>query len=152
MHGRFGLDVQPEPKSLNIVLSSSVTLWAESFFTDCTTPNVQSCAFIVAVAIYVLLGRLATFLGSGKHLLVVPSRITIHLWSQTCDIPRAGIQCYGKRHCYIFLDNRRDHSYGDMHNDGLIIQLISFLIFTVIFLYFKQKAWTFHHSNGWYSD
>jgi hypothetical protein len=41
----------------------------------CATSKVQPCAFIAAD--YVLLGRLARYLGSGKHLLVPPNRITV---------------------------------------------------------------------------
>jgi len=42
---------------------------------------------------------------------------------------------------------------------GLFIQVISFLVFTTVFLRFvyrvhkfERKAWMFHHGNRWYSD
>ncbi|KAI0304105.1 hypothetical protein BC826DRAFT_212678 [Russula brevipes] len=60
---RLGLHVKPESRGIYITEYSLVTL--------------SPCAFIAAD--YVLLGRLARYLGSGseKHILVAPNRITI---------------------------------------------------------------------------
>ncbi len=77
---RFGLHVKPDSKGIYIaeylfVILSVSPLFGHFWFELCATSNVQPCAFIAAD--YVLLGRLARYLGSGKHLLISPSRITI---------------------------------------------------------------------------
>lgn len=77
---RFGLHVKPDSRGIYIaedffvILSVSPFVWT-FWFERCDTFNVQPCAFIAAD--YVLLGRLARYIGSGKHLLVPPNRITI---------------------------------------------------------------------------
>lgn len=58
---RFGLHVKPDSKGIYI---------AENLFVI-----LPPCAFIAAD--YILLGRLARYIGSGKHLVIPPSRITI---------------------------------------------------------------------------
>jgi len=58
---RFGLHVKPDSRGIYIT---------EYFFV-----MLSPCAFIAAD--YILLGRLARYLGSERHLLVPPSHITI---------------------------------------------------------------------------
>ena len=77
---RFALHVKPDSRGIYIaedffVILSVSLLFEHFWFEPRATSNVQPCAFIAAN--YVLLGRLARYLGSGKHLLVSPNRITI---------------------------------------------------------------------------
>ncbi|KAI0254690.1 RTA1 like protein-domain-containing protein [Lactifluus subvellereus] len=138
---RFALHVKPESKGIYIVEYLFVIL--------------APCAFIAAD--YVLLGHLARFLGSGKHLLVSPKRITIIF--VISDVTTFLIQALGGA-ISVGANTVRGEKLGShVFLGALVIQLISFLIFTTIFLRFMRRvhkferdAWTLHRGNQWYND
>ncbi|KAF8261380.1 RTA1 like protein-domain-containing protein, partial [Lactarius quietus] len=132
---RFGLHVKPDSRRIYI---------AESFFVI-----LSPCAFIAAD--YVLLGRLARYLGSGKHLLVPANRITITF--VISDITTFLIQA--RRIRSFSCEKLGSHIFLG----ALIIQLISFLTFASIFLRFvyhvhkfEHETWLVHCENRWYND
>jgi len=138
---RFVLHVKPDSRGIYI---------AEDFFVI-----LSPCAFIAAD--YVLLGRLATYLGSGKHLLVSPSRITITF--VISDITTFLIQATGGAVSVAATTTKGEQLGSHIFLGALIIQLISFLIFTLIFLRFvyhvhkfEHEAWLLHRENRWYND
>ncbi|KAI9448037.1 RTA1-like protein [Lactarius indigo] len=138
---RFGLHVKPDSKGIYI---------AEYLFVI-----LSPCAFIAAD--YVLLGRLARYLGGGKHLLVPPSRITATF--VISDITTFLIQATGGAVSVGATTTKLQKLGSHIFLGALIIQLISFLIFTLIFLRFvyrvhkfEPETWLLHRENRWYND
>ncbi|KAH9045410.1 RTA1-like protein [Lactarius pseudohatsudake] len=138
---RFGLHVKPDSKGIYI---------AENLFVI-----LPPCAFIAAD--YVLLGRLARYLGSGKHLIIPSSRITVTFVMS--DITTFLIQATGGAVSVGATTMKFQQLGSHIFLGALIIQLISFLIFTLIFLRFvyrvhkfEHEAWFLHRKNRWYND
>lgn len=114
--------------------------------------HVQPCAFIAAE--YVLLGRLARYTQTDKYLLVTPRRITITFISS--DITTFLIQVSQKvvKYCQrltlsqacggalsISANNQPLAKAGSrVFLTGLALQLLSFFIFTCIFLVFLYRV------------
>jgi len=138
---RFGLHVKPDSEGIYI---------AEYFFV-----TLSPCAFIASN--YVLLGRLARYLGSGKHLLIPASRITITF--VISDVTTFLIQATGGAVSVSANKTKAVLLGSHIFLGALIIQLTSFLIFTLIFLRFvyhvhksEHEAWSLHRESRWYND
>ena len=196
---RFGLHVKPDAKGLYIteylLVILSVRFAFPYLFQHRITCDVQPCAFIAAN--YILLGRLARYLGGGKHLLVSPRRITItfvmsdvttfliQVWvqwiriyfpmmnndlSHACPSPSEGLSPWQQpqQKARSLVHTCVSHPCPGIDTSltrvqvflgALIAQLISFLIFTYIFLRFlyrvyrfEHNTWTLHCGRRWYSD
>ncbi|KAI0268259.1 RTA1 like protein-domain-containing protein [Gloeopeniophorella convolvens] len=138
---RFGLHVQPESQGIYIVEYLFIIL--------------SPCAFIAAN--YVLLGRLARFLNSGNHLLVSPNRITITFLIS--DIITFLIQATGGS-VSVASDTTKGAKLGsNIFLGALVIQLLSFLAFTLVFIRFmlrvrkyEHDAWVLHQGRPWYNN
>ncbi|KAF4575418.1 hypothetical protein EYR36_006777 [Pleurotus pulmonarius] len=114
------------------------------------------CAFIAST--YALLGHLATYLDSGDLLpLVSPRRITLAFVAS--DVITFLIQAGGGG----LLASSRESKTIDLGNNmflvGLILQLISFIIFSLIFVWFlirvyirRPDIWTFDSHKSWTND
>ncbi|KAF8897589.1 RTA1 like protein-domain-containing protein [Infundibulicybe gibba] len=139
---RFGLALHPESKGLYIVEYLFVVL--------------SPCAFIAAD--YVLLGRLARHLNCDQYLLVSPRRITIVFISS--DITTFLIQAAGDP--YLFLQMHRTVLWPGpecVFLTGLAVQLLSFSVFTGIYLVFLYRVytrepiiWIKDQAGSWYAD
>ncbi|KAK7470573.1 hypothetical protein VKT23_001997 [Stygiomarasmius scandens] len=138
---RFGLHQFPESKGLYIVEYLFVVL--------------SPCAFIAAE--YVLLGRLARHLQCDKYLIVSPRRITVTFIAS--DITTFLIQAAGGA-MSISANNQPLALAGSrVFLAGLALQLLSFLIFTCIFVLFVYRVYRYEHSTFiihdekiWYKD
>ncbi|KAF9464496.1 RTA1 like protein-domain-containing protein [Collybia nuda] len=138
---RFGLHIHPESKGLYIVEYLFVVL--------------SPCAFIAAD--YVLLGRLARYLDSDEFLVISPRRITVVFVSS--DITTFLIQAIGGSLSVSANAPERALAGSRVFLAGLAAQLLSFFIFTCIYLVFiyrvytkKRRAWTMDQLNMWYRD
>jgi len=119
---RFGLHVHPESKGIYIVEYLFVVL--------------SPCAFIAAE--YVLLGRLARHLRCDKYLLVTPRRITIVFISS--DITTFLIQACGGALSISANDEPLALAGSRIFLAGLALQLLSFSIFSCIFITFLYRV------------
>ncbi|KAI0036771.1 RTA1-like protein [Vararia minispora EC-137] len=138
---RFGLARQPESRPIYIVEYLFVVL--------------SPCAFIAAD--YVLLGRLARHLNAGQHLLIRPSRIMITF--VVSDITTFLIQAAGGGVSIGANTPQQAKTGSNIFLAGLAIQLVSFLTFSAIFVYFvlrvhkfEPQAWTRDAGKRWYDD
>ncbi|KAE9410615.1 RTA1-like protein [Gymnopus androsaceus JB14] len=138
---RFGLHLHPESKGIYIVEYLFVVL--------------SPCAFIAAE--YVLLGRLARYLRCDKYLLVTPRRITITFISS--DITTFLIQACGGALSISANDEPLALAGSRVFLAGLALQLLSFSIFTCIFLVFlyrvrkyEPEIYTKDQGLVWYKD
>ncbi|ESK96060.1 integral to membrane protein [Moniliophthora roreri MCA 2997] len=138
---RFGLNRHPESKGLYIVQYLFVTL--------------SPCAFIAAE--YVLLGRFARYLGCDHHLLVSPRRITLSFIIS--DVSTFLIQAAGGASSVSANDDRMRLVGSRIFLAGLALQLLSFAIFTFIYLNFVHRVrkyelatWHMDQSKKWYND
>ncbi|KLO12619.1 RTA1-like protein [Schizopora paradoxa] len=113
------------------------------------------CLFIAAE--YVLLGRLALDLNAEQHLLIPPRRITPIFVAS--DIVTFLIQAAGGITA-ISTDNTNTINLGsNIFLGGLILQLISFVVFVVIYLRLvflvhrhNPYTWTRDADKPWFSD
>lgn len=112
-------------------------------------------AFIAAD--YVLLGRLARHIDCTQYLLVRPSHITRIFISS--DITTFLIQASGGGISSSANDNKAAIAGSRIFLAGLAIQLLSFLVFTCIYLVFlfrvqklKPDVWTLDQEKPWYRD
>ncbi|KAJ7437202.1 RTA1-like protein [Mycena galericulata] len=137
---RFGLHLHPDSKGIYIVQYLTVVL--------------SPCAFIAAE--YVLLGRLARYLQCDQHLLVSPRRITVVFVSS--DITTFLIQAAGGS---ISISNTLSVAEIGVHIflAGLVLQLASFLTFTLIFIVFIHRVrtrepaiWASNNKWRWFND
>ncbi|KAJ4478175.1 RTA1-like protein [Lentinula aciculospora] len=138
---RFGLHSHPESKGIYIVEYLFVVL--------------SPCAFIAAE--YVLLGRLARHLRCDKYLLVTSRRITITFISS--DITTFLIQAIGGAMSISANDEPLALAGSRVFLTGLALQLLSFLIFTCIFLIFLYRVQKYQNAIFtkdkalvWYKD
>ncbi|TRM67760.1 RTA1 like protein-domain-containing protein [Schizophyllum amplum] len=139
---RFGLHDDPQSTGIYIVFYLFTVL--------------SPCAFIAAD--YVLLGRIARAIGCGQYLAISPRRITVVFVSSditTFLIQAAGggLSTSGKNNPELALTGSR------VFLAGLALQLLSFVIFTIIyalFLYrvyrFRPTAWTQDKGMPWYKN
>ncbi|EJD46865.1 RTA1-domain-containing protein [Auricularia subglabra TFB-10046 SS5] len=122
------------------------------FIAQSTLIVLSPCAFLAAD--YLLLGRLAHFLGTEKHLVVAPKRITkIFLFS---DLATFLIQGSGSG--LMVMESSRDIG-NKIFLGGLILQGISFAFFSAVFgiwLYrtrkFERITWIQDISKPWHKD
>ncbi|KAJ3778809.1 RTA1-like protein [Lentinula raphanica] len=138
---RFGLHSHPESKGIYIVEYLFVVL--------------SPCAFIAAE--YVLLGRLARYLRCDNYLLVTPRRITLTFISS--DITTFLIQAIGGAMSISANDEPLALAGSRVFLTGLALQLLSFLVFTCIFLVFLYRVRRYQHAIYmkdqtlvWYKD
>ncbi|KAF9498931.1 RTA1-domain-containing protein [Pleurotus eryngii] len=122
---RVGVHNDPHVLKLYIIQSMLVLL--------------SPCAFIAST--YALLGHLATYLECGDLLpLVRPRRITTAF--VTSDVLTFLIQAGGGGMLASGSDPAKIDLGNNMFLGGLILQLISFIIFSVIFLWFIYRVYT----------
>ncbi|KAF7301840.1 RTA1-domain-containing protein [Mycena indigotica] len=138
---RFGLHKNPESRGLYIVEYLFVVL--------------SPCAFIAAE--YVLLGRLAAYLRCDSHLLVSPRRITLVFILS--DIITFLIQAAGGSVSISTNTLSTAETGAHIFLAGLVLQLVSFLVFTVIFIVFiyrvrslEPATWAVDSEKRWYQD
>ncbi|KAJ7683982.1 RTA1-domain-containing protein [Mycena rosella] len=138
---RFGLHVHPDSKGIYIIEYLFVVL--------------SPCAFIAAE--YVLLGRLARYLGCDKYLMVSPRRITIVFISS--DITTFLVQAAGGSVSISSNTLSLAQTGSNIFLAGLVLQLASFLTFTCIFFVFIHRVrtrepatWTMNASGKWHQD
>ncbi|KAF7432587.1 hypothetical protein PC9H_004529 [Pleurotus ostreatus] len=136
--------VHNDPHALNLYIAQSLFVL------------LSPCAFIAST--YALLGHLATYLDCGDLLpLVRPSRITIAF--VTSDVVTFLIQAGGGG----VLASSREPKTIDLGNNmflgGLILQLISFIIFSLILFWFlfrvytrRPDIWTIDSHKSWWND
>ncbi|EJD40036.1 RTA1-domain-containing protein [Auricularia subglabra TFB-10046 SS5] len=137
---RFVLSRHPESRNAFIAQSTLIVL--------------SPCAFIAAD--YILLGRLARYLGAERHMLVMPSRITkIFVFS---DVTTFLIQATGSGLSISDTPGTRDLG-SHMFFGGLLLQLISFVFFTAMFSLWiyrvhkhEQHIWRQHEDKKWMDD
>ncbi|KAJ8453948.1 hypothetical protein ONZ45_g19498 [Pleurotus djamor] len=114
------------------------------------------CAFIAAT--YVLLGRLALYIDRNKHLPIRPTIISTLF--VTSDVFTFLIQASGGGlSASAGQDVERAEMGANIFFGGLIVQLISFVIFMVLlytYLYriykHEQAIWNIHSHRVWYRD
>jgi len=138
---RFGLHVQPDSRGLYITEYLFVVL--------------SPCAFIAAD--YVLLGRLAKYLGADQHLIVSSQKITrVYIAS---DIITFLIQAAGG----TISSGANNVKHGLLGSRvflaGLVSQLLSFSTFWCIYLIFLYRVykhspeiWTMDKAQPWYNS
>ncbi|KAF4575036.1 RTA-like protein [Pleurotus pulmonarius] len=138
---RIGLHFQPQGTGLYIAEYLFVVL--------------SPCAFIAAT--YVLLGRLAAFIDCDEYLIVRPRRITIAF--VTSDIVTFLIQAAGGGVSASSRDLHTNEIGSHIFLAGLAAQLVSFIVFTIIFLLFlyrvytrRQEIWNIDSNKAWYND
>jgi len=139
---RFALHAIPESKGWYIVEYLFVIL--------------SPCAFIAAN--YVLLGRLSSYLGAGKYLLIRPRRITVTF--VTSDIITFLIQAAGGSISVASNTPQQALTGSHVFLAGLAIQLVSFFIFTCFYVYFlynvhkhMPETWNMHKGiRPWYKN
>ncbi|KAI0768626.1 RTA1-domain-containing protein [Trametes elegans] len=137
---RFGLHTQPDSQGIYIAYYLFIVL--------------SPCAFIASE--YMLLGRLALYLKSDKHLLIPPQRITIVF--VVSDVTTFLIQAAG---ALLSISKNQSLSKTGEHIflAGLILQLISFGLFTLLALRFHYRiktmdphVWTVDAAKPWHRD
>jgi hypothetical protein len=138
---RFGLHSHPDSKGIYIIEYLLVVL----------SPN----AFIAAD--YVLLGRLSQYTDCNECLLVRSSRITRLFISS--DITTFLIQAIGGGISASANDGKAVKSGSHIFLAGLALQLVSFLVFSCIYVVFllrvrksKPDAWNLDGEKPWYRD
>ncbi|KAF8076467.1 RTA1-like protein [Lyophyllum atratum] len=130
---RFALHVHPESQG-----------W---YITEYLFVVLSPCAFIAAD--YVLLGRLASHLASAEYLLVSPRKITIVFVSS--DITTFLIQAVGGSLSVSANAPARALAGSRIFLAGLAAQLLSFFVFTFIYLLFLYKVYR-HAPHVWAKD
>jgi len=138
---RFGLHSHPESKGIYIAEYLFIVL--------------SPCAFIAAD--YVLLGRMARYLGTDSHLLIPARRITVVFI--VSDIATFLIQAAGGSSTVSANDQKRIEVGQHIFLAGLALQLLSFLIFTIIYIRFLLRVrryepaiWSKDAGKKWYID
>jgi len=140
---RFGLHTNPDAKGTYIVEYLFIVL--------------SPCAFIAAD--YVLLGRLAIFLGTPEHLVISPRRVTPMFVCS--DLVTFLIQAVGGSVSIAANDIKTNKLGSNIFLAGLVLQLFSFLLFTLMYLRFVYRVKTYRPevwSRGtalntpWYKD
>ncbi|EJD05847.1 RTA1-like protein [Fomitiporia mediterranea MF3/22] len=121
---RFGLHSNPQSKGIYI---------AEDLFI-----LLSPCAFIAAD--YVLLGRLARRLDKSNYLWVSPQKVTtVFVLS---DVSTFLIQAAGGAISVVANDQKTNDLGSNVFLAGLVLQLASFSVFTIMFLRFMQRIYT----------
>ncbi|KAI0080969.1 RTA1-domain-containing protein [Panus rudis PR-1116 ss-1] len=118
---RYGLHSNPQNKNLYIAENTLVVL--------------SPCGFIAAN--YVLLGRLSRWLKGSDHLWIRPTRIAVIFVAS--DITTFLIQGTGGG-LTVTDDPDRAKLGQDIFLAGLILQLVSFALFTIIYLRFLYRV------------
>ncbi|RDB22661.1 Protein RTA1 [Hypsizygus marmoreus] len=138
---RFGLHLHPQSRGLYIIEYLFVVL--------------APCAYIAAD--YVLLGKLARHLDADEYLLIAAQRITIAFVSS--DITTFLIQAAGGALSASANSSHTNFVGSRIFLAGLIIQLISFVIFTSLYIVFiyrvytrKPHTWRRDQAKAWYND
>lgn len=134
------LVLRREPNSLPVFIAQSMLI------------ILSPCAFLAVD--YILLGRLAHFLGTEKHLVIAPKRITkIFLFS---DLATFIIQASGSG--LLVQESSRDMG-NKIFLCGLILQGVSFAFFNAVFctwLYrtckYERIVWIQDMSKPWHQD
>ncbi|KZV97419.1 RTA1-domain-containing protein [Exidia glandulosa HHB12029] len=124
-----------------------------AFIVQSTLTVLTPCAFIAVD--YMLLGRIARFLGTEKHMIVMPSRITkIFIFS---DVATFMIQATGSSLTIINTSNVKLGS--NIFLGGLILQAASFGFFTIMFAIWMRRVctsephiWSQDRAKKWYND
>lgn len=121
---RFGLHLHPDSNGIYIVQYLFVTL--------------SPCGFIAAE--YVLLGRMAKWLGGDRHLLIRPQRITLAF--VLSDVTTFLIQAAGGSvSASAHKDPQMARTGSRIFLVGLILQLISFACFMAVYFRFTWRMW-----------
>lgn len=139
---RFGLHSNPDSSTLYILYYLFVTL--------------SPCGFIAAE--YVLLGRLARWLGANTHVLIPPHRITLVFVCS--DVATFLTQAAGGSISASAHDDAHKAQVGSrVFLVGLALQLASFAFFTCVYLRFLWRVrkhepamWTRDAGAKWYND
>ncbi|KAI0318696.1 RTA1-like protein [Amylostereum chailletii] len=138
---RFGLTLNPESKAIYIVEYLFVVL--------------SPCAFIAAD--YILLGRLARHVNAGQYLVIRPERVMITFLIS--DIVTFLIQAAGGGVSIGANSADVAKTGSNIFLGGLVIQLVSFVTFTAVFLLFlyrvrkfEPKTWARDAGLPWYHD
>ncbi|TDL29586.1 RTA1-like protein [Rickenella mellea] len=138
---RLGLHDMPDSKGIYIVFYLLVVL--------------SPCAFIASD--YILLGRMARSLNAGKHLLIPPTRITAFFI--TSDVTTFLIQAAGGSISIAANDIKTNKLGSNVFLAGLVLQLVSFLGFTSVYLLwlyrvrrYEPETWRRDSSNPWHRD
>ncbi|KAH9891035.1 RTA1-like protein [Cubamyces lactineus] len=137
---RFGLHTQPDSQGIYIAYYLFIVL--------------SPCAFIASE--YMLLGRLARYLKSHRHLLIPPQRITIVF--VVSDITTFLIQAAGA--LLSISKNQKLSKTGEhIFLAGLVLQLVSFALFIILALRFLYRiktmdphVWTVDAAQPWHRD
>ncbi|KAI0639047.1 RTA-like protein [Trametes polyzona] len=137
---RFGLHTQPDSQSIYIAYYLFIVL--------------SPCAFIASE--YMLLGRLARYLKSHRHLLIPPQRITVVFVAS--DISTFLIQAAGA--LLSISKNQKLSKTGEhIFLAGLVLQLFSFAVFVILALRFLYRiktmdphVWTVDADKPWHRD
>ncbi|KAH8117366.1 RTA1-like protein [Phellopilus nigrolimitatus] len=127
---RFGLHLHPQSKGIYIAEYLLVVL--------------SPCAFIAAE--YVLLGRLARDLDMSQYLLVSPRRVTPIFVAS--DVTTFLIQAVGGSVSIGANDLKTNELGSNIFLAGLVLQLASFLVFTLMYLHFLRRIY-FRHPETW---
>ncbi|EJD37898.1 RTA1-like protein [Auricularia subglabra TFB-10046 SS5] len=125
-----------------------------AFIAQSTLVVLSPCAFIAAD--YMLLGRLAKHLGQERHMLILPSRITkIFVLS---DVTTFLVQGTGSGMSVVRNPTARDLG-SHVFFAGLLLQLISFTLFTAMFALWTYRVrtkdphiWLQDRNKKWYRD
>ncbi|KAI0763256.1 RTA1 like protein-domain-containing protein [Irpex lacteus] len=141
---RYGLHYQPDSKNIYIIEYLFITL--------------SPCGFVAAE--YVILGRLVHWVKGDRYLLIRPSWVTKVFVAS--DVITFLIQAFGGT---IIVSHQTDidkiHLGEHLALLGLILQLVSFVFFTFMFLHFVYKihkhepqTWGMDRLYGltWYND
>ncbi|CDO75869.1 hypothetical protein BN946_scf184672.g2 [Trametes cinnabarina] len=137
---RFGLHTQPDSQGIYIAYYLFIVL--------------SPCAFIASE--YMLLGRLARYLKSHRHLLIPPQRITVVF--VVSDITTFLIQAAGA--LLSISKNQKLSKTGEhIFLAGLVLQLISFALFVILALRFLFRiktmdphVWAVDAEKPWHRD
>ncbi|KAI0757343.1 RTA1-domain-containing protein [Daedaleopsis nitida] len=154
---RFGLHVDPDSQGKYIAYYLFIVLSvcrAPFPVRTCLNNPLQPCAFIASE--YMLMGRLARYIKSNKHLLISPQRITVVF--VVSDITTFLVQATGAIMSIsknLSLSKTGEHIFLA----GLALQLLSFFCFMVVavrFLYrvktMEPITWAMDASKPWHSD
>ncbi|EKM59872.1 uncharacterized protein PHACADRAFT_250650 [Phanerochaete carnosa HHB-10118-sp] len=139
---RFGLHTNPDSNAFYILYYLFVTL--------------SPCGFIAAE--YVLLGRMARWLGANNHVLIPPRRITLVFVCS--DVATFLTQAAGGSISASAHTNPSKAQAGSrVFLVGLVLQLVSFAIFMCVytrFIYrvrkYQPEVWTRDRGMKWYKD
>ncbi|TBU64716.1 RTA1-domain-containing protein [Dichomitus squalens] len=137
---RFGLHSNPDSNGLYIAYYLFIVL--------------SPCAFIAAE--YMLLGRLARYIQSNKHLLIPPQKITVVFVAS--DISTFLVQAAGAG---LSISKNQSLSKTGEHIflAGLVLQLVSFFFFVIVALRFlfrvaarEPQTWAVDAQKPWHQD